>query len=146
MTLENIIERMDSMVGNVAIEGSVYISSKNMRELLTLIRKNKKIMDIFLTPYLVAEKGIYELLHYEFGIEIQNGISKSIKKQYHKNNCLPKKVTDVIYPGIIVNENQYEEAICEIEKYLNAMDKIDWSDEKNFYDELRDSELCYQIF
>lgn len=147
MKIESLIEEINGMKKNISINNSIYIIPQNMDKLIDTIKDNKKVPSILLVPYLIGENkdAIYELLNCEFDVEVQNGVSIT-KKEFPQNNRLPEKIKSSIYPGITVDEEQFEDAIFEICNYLDSMNKMDFSEEKRIDDRLNNSRLYYQIF
>ncbi|QIK86793.1 hypothetical protein G7061_09285 [Erysipelothrix sp. HDW6B] len=144
--MKEMIQDIMKKKSNVSLNGSTYISPKNICGLLDIIEENKTVPSILITPYLinVEDLRVYELHDYEFDIDVTEG--ETIVLKYNKNNSLPDELTKRINPGIRVSKDNYSFAINELRKYLDAMETMTFNDVTNTYSFLTKENLYYQIF
>jgi|AKZA01.1.fsa_nt_gi hypothetical protein len=147
MKKEKIIKELNQLNNNLCINNYIYINSTNIWSIIDVIKKYKTAPSILITPYLINQsgQGVFELYYCEFNIELHE-INERIVKKFNVDNNLPEEINAMINPGIVINKNDYEFSIEQITNYLNAMNKINFSEEKKMDDRLESANLYYQIF
>lgn len=143
----NLFDELYELEGNIHINNSTYISSDNIKQLTKIIREKKIVPSILITSYLIDPKikGIFELLHCDFDVELHNEDFAVIKSR-NKRNLLSREINETLPVGVIVNEHNYEFVCKELEKYLFAIQRIDFDVQKSSDSRLRNAMIYYQIF
>jgi len=145
MTINDLIDRIENLQGNLARGNGVYVSSRNMDRFANLLSEIDGRHGILLTPYLIIDKGaLYELHYYEFDIEVRN--EQSHFNDYNPRNSLPKEITENLRPQAIVavgDTDFYQKAVM---WYLKNMQKMTFNEIKTYYPELQNAQVFYQIF
>lgn len=147
MMKEN-IHKILSNNENISLLGNTYISQKNMFKFLECIKIEKEVPNILITPYLVntVDSKVFELMYYEFDIDVRDGAPEVIKFDNNNNNEFPDELVKGIYPGIKVSKHDYEFAYSELNKYLNSMNKMNFFEVINHYPFFKKEDLYYQVF
>lgn len=137
-----IVNTLKNLENNLWINGNEFIKPENMWTLIELIELYQFVPNLLITPYLINEQKqqVYELLYYEFYIEIVS--NKKEKMKFNKKNKLPQMITENIIPGIRVDKQEYIYANDILRKYLKTMHSMSFDDERQSDQEY----LYYQIF
>ena len=148
MTIERTLEEFKNQKdGNIVIGDNIFISEQNMVKIVDLIKNCKKNSDMLITPYLVNVNfsTVYELLYYDFSVDVYDDIDSDIKK-YNVSNLLPDEITSTLSPGIVTNKDDYEFVIEQLNSYFVAIRKMKFSEVRDSDIRMKDALLCFQIF
>jgi len=148
MEFDDLLKEILSMEGNYRNNtGDMFISITNITRLLYAMKKGGKIQSVLITPFLINLKTatFYELHYYEFEIEVCD-ISASKYVEHLKGNILPKEITDNIKPKVFIAKEDKNFFIASLQKYLDAMMKMQFIFEKKSISSLNDSVLFFQLY
>lgn len=144
MTIRNIINNIEKLPGNLTRGNGRYISAQNMKRFAKLLNQATWEDSLLFTPFLIVNHGaLYELHYYEFDIEIKN--EPSHYEEYSPKNSLPQEIVEHLKPQAIVSAGDrdfYQKVITE---YLNNMEKMTFDEIINYYPELKEAQVFYQI-
>ena len=143
MNREILIKQIEEQKGNLARNGTIYITPENMRSFIDLIVGGFE-QDFLVTPYLIGgiEGGIAEIYEFEFTLSIENVAASHFSwlKQREgevPQNSFPKAVV-ALKDEVFLRES--------IEKYLCFMEKQSFSQFREAHETLQNADLFYQIF
>jgi len=148
MRIRQIIKEIKQLNGNyIRGNGDIYISPANMDKLAAYLENCEDIETILITPYLINLKdgGLYELLYYEFEVEVLN-ISNSEYIDYTEGNVLPKEITSNIKPKAIIARKDRSFLLRVLHDYFKAMKNMTFVQDRKSNLRLDKAELFYQIF
>jgi len=148
MTLNAINKEIESADGNLhTAYGGIYITSENMKSCATLLTSCEDNQEILITPYLInlEEGGTYELLYYQFVIELLD-VPQSYFLDFHPQNALPKEIVDNIKPKAVIPNGDKALLANVLLEYLAKMDAMSFEADRNANERLKNAKLFYQIF
>ena len=112
-----------------------------------LIRDFNSEGGILITPFLVSinPELIFELLYYEFVIDILN-VAESFSRDYPIGNGLPKEIIENIKPRAIaaLGDKRFVEVV--LGDYFKAMRRMRFDSVLEAYPELSQANLYYQMY
>jgi hypothetical protein len=145
MRMNELIETIEHLDGNLQRGKSVYISVDNMKLFSDYLVDINAQQGILLTPYLIKDgEALYELHSYEFEIDIRDEVSHF--NEYNPRNCLEKEVTQNLKPQAIIRSGDSKFYYDTVRWYLVQMGKMKFSEAKEHYPILQEANLFYQIF
>ena len=117
-----------------------------MRQYVRDLETCDEITHVFIDAFLIDHKqgGVYELLYYGISAEVDD-IAHSHFIEFPKRNCLPKEILENIKPQLIVARGDEALLIDYLYHYLECMDKMEFKQDRDSSEDLKDAELYYQI-
>jgi len=148
MTLEAISKEIESASGNLRTAyGAIYITPENMKKFANILATCEDGQEILIVPYLInlEESGTYELLYYQFVMELLD-VPQSYFLEFHPQNALPKEIVDNIKPKAVIPNNDKALLVDMLQEYLAKMDVMLFEKDRNSNERLKEAKLFYQIF
>jgi len=148
MTLEAITKEIESATGNLhTAYGGIYITPENMKKFANILASCEDGQEILIAPYLInlEEGGTYELLHYQFLIELLD-VPQSYFFEFNPKNILSKEIVDNIKPKAVIPNNDKSILVGILQEYLTKMNEMLFEAERSSNEKLETAKLFYQIF
>ena len=148
MKFETIRQEIEGAIENFhTAHGDIYITSENMKKFANTLSNCDDEQEVLIVPYLInlEEGGTYELLYYQFLIEILD-VSQSHFLEFHPKNVLPREIVEKIKPKAVVPSGDKAIFVNVLQEYLAKMDEMLFEECRNADERLKAAKLFYQIF